>query len=466
MDRSSEKAQGSLYVDNLIGGETPTRVSSTIFLLLCFIPVFSTILFGGVDTVTWIMISVLWLAIVLLWIVEAWNSGGLLINTSSLQLPILGWVAIGIVQLMPLGGGSGDQGGIAVSRALSMDPYSTRFFLVRLVVYFVFFAACLTFINNEKRLKKVVTLAILFGSIMAFYGILQRLANPDGIYGLRATPQSIPFGPFVNQHHSAAFMQMTGGLALGLLFGKDMGREKMVLLASAFVLMGVAVILPSSRGGLLGFVTVVSLVVIFNFMSGRWSRSQQLNDGTNSPSQKKLVLAAAVGALLILVVGTVLFVGGDEALLRGTGIVNSTGDVTNGRGHFWPVAISIFRDHPILGAGFDAFGVAFTSHDSWNGLLRVEQAHNEYLQTLTDSGIAGFICIAGFIFLLFRKGLATISNAAGFSQEAAIGALAGCAGILVHSFFDFPLRTPSNAFFFLTLCAIATVSISGVRQRR
>jgi hypothetical protein len=29
------------------------------------VPVFSTILFGGVDTITWVMISVFWLAIIL-----------------------------------------------------------------------------------------------------------------------------------------------------------------------------------------------------------------------------------------------------------------------------------------------------------------------------------------------------------------------------------------------------------------
>ena len=48
---------------------------------------------------------------------------------------------------------------------------------------------------------------------MAFFGILQRLAHPEGIYGFRETPQAIPFGPFVNQHHFAAFMEMTSGVA-------------------------------------------------------------------------------------------------------------------------------------------------------------------------------------------------------------------------------------------------------------
>ena len=466
MENEQKISKSFFHTDNVTIGDESTRLSSLIFLLLCVAPVFSTILFGAVDTTTWIFISIFWAAIILLWIAETWKAGGILVNTSALQIPLIGLVLIGLVQLLPLGGGSGELLGIPVSHALSLDPYATRFFVVRLVVYLVFFAACLAFINNETRLKKVVYTVIIFGSVMAFYGILQRLANPDGIYGVRATPQSIPFGPFVNQHHFAAFMQMTGGLTLGLLFGKKAEKEKIVLLATAFVIMGVAAVLTSSRGGLLGFVAMSAFVTILNFLSGRWKSESRTDAVSTGSIQRNVALAAAGVALIVIIFGVVLFLGGNDALLRGIGVTNADADLTTGRSHFWPVAVSIFLEHPIIGAGFDAFGVAFTKHDSWNGLLRVEQAHNEYLQTLADSGVAGFICIAGFIYFLFRKGLAVIVSTAGLRHEAAIGALAGCFGIVVHSFFDFPLRTPSNAFFFLLLCAIATVPVGIMRQRR
>jgi O-antigen ligase len=100
-----------------------------------------------------------------------------------------------------------------------------------------------------------------------------------------------------------------------------------------------------------------------------------------------------------------------------------------------------------------------------NGFYRVEQAHNDYLQTLADAGILGFACITAFIFLFFKRSLNVISSSAdGFRKGTAVGALAGCFGILVHSFFDFPLRTPSNAFFFLLLVVLATVSINNSKR--
>ena len=450
------KKESFFGVEDILIGDRSSGISKAIFCILCFVPVFSTVIFGAVDNMTWVVISVFWAAIILLWLTESWKGTGFLLNPSVLLIPLIGLLLIGLIQLLPLGNG-GDGLNIPVVNSLSLEPYATRFFVLRLVVYIFFFAACLTFINTEKRLKRIVLLVISFGSLMAFFGILQRLANPDGIYGLRGTPQAIPFGPFVNQHHFAAFMQMTGGLAFGLLFGKDTKRDKKILLAIAVLVMGVAAVLTGSRGGLLGFISVLGFVTVVSLSFSRWSddKSEGVSQGKGRLS---IILAGA--ALMVVIFGAVLFLGGNESLFRGLGIANADADISSGRTHFWGIALRIFLDHPIIGAGFDAFGVAFTKYDTGSGLFRVEQAHNEYLQTLADAGIAGLTCIVGFIYLLFRKGFATVKGVAGgFRKDATIGALAGCCGVMVHSFFDFPLRTPSNAFFFLLLCAIATVPV-------
>src|SRR5258707_2859292 len=49
---------------------------------------------------------------------------------------------------------------------------------------------------------------------------------------------------------------------------------------------------------------------------------------------------------------------------------NSDADFSTGRSHFWPIAFRIFLENPILGVGYDAFGVAFTRDDTWSGLDR------------------------------------------------------------------------------------------------
>ncbi len=436
--------------------DPPSRASTAIFALICAIPVFATVVFGGVDNAAWMIIDVLWAVLVLLWCRESWSRGGFVLSFETLQLPILGLIVIGIVQSLPLGLSSTEALSVGTTRALSLDPYATRFFVARSMVYATFFAACLAFIDNEKRFKRILFLIVSFASLMAFFGILQWLANPDGIYGLRGTPQARPFGPFVNQHHFAAFMIMAGGVALGLLLGTKTSRDRRIVLALALVVMGVAAVLTSSRGGTLGFVTMLAGASMATYFFGRQNagNSYEMSRSGNA----KLIVAGV--AVMVAVLFIALAIGGNESLFRGLGISNADADLTSGRSRFWPIAIKIFLDHPVLGAGFDAFGAAFTKYDTSSGAFRVEQAHNEYLQILADAGIAGFLCIAAFIGLFFKKGIAAVKNAGtGMRRDAAIGALAGIVGVLVHSFFDFPLRTPSNAFFFLLLCAIAVVPV-------
>jgi O-antigen ligase len=462
----SQQIRKAVHAENVIVGERSSRISSALFALLCVVPIFATILFGAVDNITWVFISIFWTAIILLWLAEAWKGKGLLMDFDAIQIPLVALLVIGLIQLLPLGSGAtGDLLRVPFSHALSLDPYITRFFVLHLVVYIVFFAACLTFVNNEGRLKKMILTVIIFGAGMAFFGILQRLANPESIYGLRGTPQSIPFGPFVNQHHFAAFMEMTAGVTIALLIGKRTAKDKKILLAFALVVMCIAVVLTSSRGGMLGMMSVAAFAAVTNFLIGRWSKDKRPGAQTESRLPQKAAVATIVVAIAIVVFGTVLFLGGDRSLIRGIGMSDIPEGVSNGRTHFWAVAWQIFLEHPILGAGLDAFGMAFTKHDTWNGAFRVEQAHNEYLQMLADAGIAGFACVVAFIYFLFRRGLATISKAHGLRRDAAMGALAGCFGILIHSFFDFPLRTPSNAFFFLLLCAIAIVPIRSTRTK-
>jgi len=143
-------------------------------------------------------------------------------------------------------------------------------------------------------------------------------------------------------------------------------------------------------------------------------------------------------------------------LTRFVGTVNSD-DPTTGRAHFWNVTLEIIKAHPVLGTGLGAFGVVYTRYDTRNGLYRLEQAHNDYLQVLSDAGIIGAVIALTFVVLLFRIAFARRESKDQFRRGVAIGALAGCFAVLVHSFFDFTLHTTSNALLFLILAALATL---------
>ncbi len=448
-------AKSSEWLDAEIAGEKPSRLSAAIFVLLCFVPIISAVAYGAVDVWALGFLTIFVGAIAVLWLFESFFTKEFRFSKSSLQIPLIGLIFIGLIQLLPLRSAnvSGDLLAIPAVSSLSLDVYSTRFAVIQLIIYLVFFSAALRFVSSQKRLQRVVPVIIIFGAAMAFFGILQRLANLEEIYGLRPPGQAHPFASFINQHHFAAFMEMTIGLAVALLFGKAMKKDKNLLLIIAAVMMGIALILTSSRGGILSLLGVLAFVITANLLE------KKDGEKTNNFRRNFAFIGGGI-ALVLFLFGAVFLLGGDESLLRGVGLQNANADLSNGRTHFWSVALKIFLDYPILGVGLNAFGTAFPNYDTWNGTFRIEQAHNDYLQMLAEAGILGFISIAAFVFLLFKKGLRTIAKSTdNFRRSTAIGALAGCFGILLHSFFDFPLRTPSNAFFFLILVVIATASI-------
>lgn len=439
--------------------KTPDRAGGGAVVLLISIAIIATIIYGAVDPLSIGLLGLLVAVVYVIWAARSWTSGVLEFNPSVLLLPLVGMIAIGLIQLLPLGSASAASEilGRPATSALTLDAHATRMFVVRITIVAAFFAACLTFINSEDRIRRCADAIVVFGAAMAFFGILQRLSGADAIYGLRPSAQAIPFGPFVNQHHFAAFMEMTSGLAIGMLLGREAGRERKIFAALAAAVMGIGVVFTGSRGGMISYVVVVAVAGILSYRNSRSTAAM------SHPAASRIAAFGGGATILVIVLGAGFFLGGGEALFRGLG--PDTTDITSGRGHFWSVAWRIFVDHPLLGAGYDAFAVAFTKYDTWNGMYRLEQAHNDYLQTLSDAGIAGFACIAGFIVLIFRQSLRAISStraAAGI----AVGALAGCTGILVHSFFDFPLRTTSNALFFLILVTLATAELNGVSPRR
>ena len=448
--------------------EQNSRYSGAIFFLLGVILIFSTLAYGAVETWAFGFLSIFTGIILVLWLFETRRTSEIKFGKSPLQIPLLGLILIGLIQLLPLKSPEIADNLLLIPAvsSLSINPYATRLAVVQLIIYAVFFAAAFVFINTTERLRKIAALIVIFGAVMAFFGILQRLASPEGIYGWRPTPQAIPFASFVNQHHFAAFMEMTFGLTLAILVGKATGKDKRALLIAAVALMGISILFTGSRGGLLSLLGVTGFVLITNFLRKEKSDKEISKNDKRAIFRRKIAFIGGFLALFFVLFGAVVLLGGDTALLRGVGYTAQT-DVSSGRLHFWGVALDIFKNNPILGAGLDAFGTAFPRYDMWNGNLRVEQAHNDYLQILADAGVAGFLCVAGFIFLLFKQGLQRIgAEHDRFRLSVSIGALAGCFGILLHSFFDFPLRTPSNAFYFLIFAFLATTSIYLPKNQR
>jgi O-antigen ligase len=128
----------------------------------------------------------------------------------------------------------------------------------------------------------------------------------------------------------------------------------------------------------------------------------------------------------------------------------------------------MFLRRPLLGWGLGSFPIVYPQFRSFYTTFFVNQAHNDYLQLLVETGLAGFAIAAWYLMLVFRKAAGKLKN----WTETATGALTaasllGCVGILVHSFLDFNLQIPANAALFYVLSAVAaSVPLQESTRRR
>ncbi|MBD0327346.1 MAG: hypothetical protein ICV68_12990, partial [Pyrinomonadaceae bacterium] len=236
-----------------------TLASRFIIILLCAAIVLSALAYGTVHYWALALFQTGAALIIFFWMVDGWRSQRLRLSLNVLQLPLVGLFIIGLIQLLPLGSNTTDAAAhLSQSpvRSLSFDPYSTRLALVQILALLVYFAAALAFIDSPKRLRLVVRIIIIFGFALAIFGLIQSYTSPNKVYWIRELPQAAPFGPFINRHHFAGYMEMTLALTLGLLFSGTIEREKRPLYIFAAAMMGIALIKNNSRGGIISLVAL------------------------------------------------------------------------------------------------------------------------------------------------------------------------------------------------------------------
>lgn len=399
--------------------------------------------YGTVHQPTISIFYLLGVIVVILWAIDAFRTGVLRFSKSLIQIPILAIIVYGVIQVIPFGSIAETAGVSGIPRTISLEPFWTKMFVLHFLVFGIFLAAMLTYVDSVKRLRKIVWVITIFGFVYAFFAILQNVLSPNKIYGIYAPRFAQTFGTFVNRHNFAAFMEMTIAVPLGMMFVGAVNKDKRLLVVTAIGLMGIALLLSGSRGGLVALLAEIFFLLILTI---------------ETKSYAQLALKAGfAGLLLATIIAGAIFIGGESSLTRLAETASST-DITTNRMHIWGVTLSVIKSAPVWGVGLGGFSVAYARFDTFNGMERVEQAHNDYLQVMTDAGLIGLIIAAFFVFQLFKTGLRNAKNPNRFRRGIAVGALAGCFAILVHSIFDFVLHTSAITYMFITLVALVVVS--------
>jgi O-antigen ligase len=184
-------------------------------------------------------------------------------------------------------------------------------------------------------------------------------------------------------------------------------------------------------------------VVILAYLPYRFMAFQTRADGHASAIKLILVLLAS------LMVGLLALANVDIDRLFSSEVLSLTG-----RSSIWADTLAEFARHPLFGYGPSLWGWEYRFK---MGKLAAGQAHNQFIQTLGESGLVGFILLLAYLGVLLRLALHSFRTSRGFS-------LALYVLILVRCITEAPLRGAVNDWPFFIHATLLIVLASYTRQ--
>ena len=401
--------------------------STGLLAAACAVLLLAPLAFGAVET--WSIFALEASAALLLvgWGIWQWSNGELKISPHPLHAPALAFVALVLLQSLT---------GISAYR------HATYSALLLYLGYGMLAFVVTQTLCRSSQLRSLAWVFCGYGAVLAFFALLQGIAPNGKLYWTwPALHGGSIYGPYVNHNHYAGLMEMLAPFPIVLAASRFTHGNRKLTVAAIGALMAGTIFLSSSRGGMLAFaLQMVVLAVVLR------------------PHQKSWKQPLVLGTFLAVMIGLLVWLGGNELTKRLVSIQSEAQQEISGGVRFTIVrdSMRMWLARPLLGWGLGTFPDVYPQFRSFYTTFFVNEAHNDYIQLLVETGLAGFAVGIWFLVLTFRGARGKLE---GWTETAngtlTVAALLGIVGILVHSFFDFNLQIPANAALFYVLCVIA-----------
>lgn len=464
----------------------PSAIESIIALGLMVVMAGAALAFGAVEPRSLAIFDLSIIALLVLWIIKGLVDRRLKISMPSTALPLAALTLLGVLQ----GITNTDSAGKRFS--VSLDAEATRLATEVLLILLIAFLLSANFLVKVPALTWLRNFLIFFGLALSVFGLIQYFTWNGKYYWViepSVEPPS-PFGPFVNHNHFAGYVEMIAPIPVALILRRVVHGGLALLCGFAAAMMGLAVVVSLSRGGMVSLMAGLMFVVAFGFGRTERRRDEEMErlvggerEGQRggetkgrSVSLSPILRAAARAGVMILILSTigagVWWVGADTVIRRfeKSSLAPDAGargeTFFQSRGWIWRDTAAMIRDRWALGVGIGAYETAHPIYSSHDGSLVVGQAHNDYLQIMADAGIFGAAIALWFIFLVARDTVRASRHKSRVLSGTALGAAGGMFALFVHSLFDFNFQIPSNALLFLVLTSVVSqIASAAARQR-
>ena len=340
--------------------------------------------------------------------------------------------------------------GAGFDLSLSLSSPATYRALLLLCAYVGVALVLMNTVRTSAQARGCVQAMALSALVLAVFGIAQNLAGADKIYWLASPPHGATFfGPFANQDHFAAYVNMALGASIGLLLSSRMvsdvlgwpeWRDRLAWLssrgASGLALQGlvVAILVVASlaSGSIVGRLSLAATAIALLATTLLRSRVPR----------RAYPLVSALALLLLAIAvwrASRVLVAGSQALV-----------LTD--------ALRLFLLLPAAGTGFGVFRHAFPLVQSPGLESRWLHAHGDWVQLWAEGGVIG-AALFGLVLVCWLADLHRHSRRAHpRAKLLVVGLMVGLASIALQSVVDYALRKPANVFILCGLAAVATAA--------
>jgi O-antigen ligase len=391
-------------------------------------------------------------------------------QTENLLSPLIGLIIFAGLQTLPLWHISNSEFLSGDAETISIDPFSTKRFAIKLLVLTLTLFMLLRYASSRRRLLWLARMVIIVGAASAAFAIWRSVSPGAALAFLGNNKlQGDSFGQFMNRNHFAVLMEMSLGVALGLAFSTGLEFKRYLYTVVAFGLC-VALIMANSRGGIISLLGQVGFLAWIG-LSRRSDQSAEHDAREQRTRRQSFWLRSrllALRCLLILILlgaalSSVLLLGGEPVRHRLESVPGEFLVRTENSEHrnarrleIWGATLRLIEAHPVLGSGFGAYKMAISKYFQPVSDWQPQQAHNEYLELAAAGGVVGTLLAIWFVFNLIRDVRNCLQKTDAFRRAVCVGALVGLVGVAIHSLVDFGLHVFANALVCCALIALAT----------
>jgi O-antigen ligase len=336
------------------------------------------------------------------------------------------------------------------ARPLSMDWGETASALVIVITIALVFW-CARAVVARRGLRGTIRGIAWMGLALSALTLIQRATAPRLLYWYwhPISTHAMPYGPYVNRNSLATWLIMAIPATIGYGVARFQSRRSVagsvdlesgfdataLWLAASVCLMQALLLVVMSRAGLTG--GVVGLICLMWLARGRIAASRW----------------RWLAAILLALLSVAMTYANWGALANRVNETVTLG--LDGRREIWQLTWRIVRDFPLVGVGVGAYARAMSVYQPVPHAFYINDAHNQYLQLLTEGGAILAVPAA----LAAATAAVQIARRLRGDRTAVFwiraGAASGLIAVAVQGMWQVSMTPPANAVLFAILAAVA-----------